>query len=425
MSNSDEALIPEFVTLVTDRESVNKDPTKPYVGLEHIPSSGSALIGLSLAADSISSNTIFRAGDILFGKLRPRLRKSIRVDFSGYCSTDVLVFRPTGTGDPGFSAFVLQSDPVFAQAIRTEEGTKMPRCSWRDLRRLKVYSPSPLHQRRISEILLTVDQAIERTEALTAKYQQIKAGLMHDLFTRGVTPDGRLRPPSSEAPHLYKQSPVGLIPVDWSVAGLRESARPGRAHLKTGPFGSSLKIEHWVEQGRPVITIGALGEGQFVESELMHVSEVTAQSLVEYQLISGDVVFSRVADVGRSAVITPSQEGWIMSSNLMRISVDEAKLKPVFLQAQLAYDSRVRTQIRRTVNSGGRDVANGQVLNRLLFPWPQIEEQIRIMERSRVLDSTIAAESERTMKLRNEKQGLMHDLLSGRVRVKIEELAAT
>ena len=55
---------------------------------------------------------------------------------------------------------------------------------------------------------MTVDEEIEQTEALIAKTRQIKAGLTHDLFTRGVTPDGQLRPPRSEVA-VYKESPLG------------------------------------------------------------------------------------------------------------------------------------------------------------------------------------------------------------------------
>ncbi len=77
--------------------------------------------------------------------------------------------------------------------------------------------PQPPQQRRIAEILSTLDETIEQTEALIAKYQQIKAGLMHDLFTRGVTPDGKLRPTRAEAPQLYKESPLGWIPKEWEL----------------------------------------------------------------------------------------------------------------------------------------------------------------------------------------------------------------
>lgn len=281
----------------------------------------------------------------------------------------------------------------------------------------KIETPPLPEQRRIAEILSTLDEAIAQTEALIAKHQQIKTGLMHDLFTRGVTPDGHLRPTRDQAPDLYKESPLGWIPKEWDTATLSDRGRSGRPHLKTGPFGSSLKIEHWVGEGHPVITIGALGEGEFLHSELLFVSDITAQRLREYQLELDDVVFSRVADVGRSAVILEQHKGWIMSSNLMRISLDQTKVRAAYLQSQLAHDSRVKTQIRATVNSGGRDVANSQIVNRLLFAWPQPEEQTRIIDRVEALDSKRQAETSHLVKLIKQKHGLMHDLLTGRVRV--------
>lgn len=272
-------------------------------------------------------------------------------------------------------------------------------------------------QRRIAEVLSTIDEAIEQTEALIAKTQQIKAGLMHNLFTRGVTPDGQLRPPREEAPRLYKESPLGWIPKEWDSGCLATRRTAGRPHIKTGPFGSSLKLEHWVEHGVPVITIGSLGEGEFIESELLYVSEVTAERLRDYRLEVGDIVFSRVADVGRSAVIREVQRGWIMSSNLMRISLDRTLVDPSFLQAQLAYDARLRKQIRSTVNSGGREIANSAILNRLHFSWPTLLEQELIVDRLGSLDARIRCATEDLTKLSKVKSGLMQDLLTGRVRV--------
>ena len=62
-----------------------------------------------------------------------------------------------------------------------------------------------------------MDDLIERTEALIAKYRAIKQGLMHDLLTRGVDASGRLRPPREEAPGLYRESAVGWVPREWEV----------------------------------------------------------------------------------------------------------------------------------------------------------------------------------------------------------------
>lgn len=90
-----------------------------------------------------------------------------------------------------------------------------------------------------------------------------------------------------------------------------------------------------------------------------------------------------------------------------------------YLQSQLSYDQNIRAQIRATVNSGGRDVANSETLNRLLFAWPQPEEQLRMLQRIEALESTRQSEIENQKNLEKCKLGLMHDLLTGRVRVNI------
>ncbi len=73
----------------------------------------------------------------------------------------------------------------------------------------------------IASILSSIDRAIASTEALIEKYQHIKAGLMHDLFTRGIGADGKLRPPREQAPELYRESAIGWIPKEWKI---RESS---------------------------------------------------------------------------------------------------------------------------------------------------------------------------------------------------------
>jgi hypothetical protein len=163
MPDVSRAQLDSLASLVNEKVTTAKDPSKPYVGLEHLPAGGSSLLGTAESRESISTNNVFRQGDVLFGKLRPRLRKSIRVPFDGYSSTDILILRPAADVDPSFAGFVLQSDAVFAEAIRTEEGTKMPRCSWSTLRKLRVFCPEPCQQERIVKILCTVDEAIDET----------------------------------------------------------------------------------------------------------------------------------------------------------------------------------------------------------------------------------------------------------------------
>ena len=93
--------------------------------------------------------------------------------------------------------------------------------SWRSTRKTPEafeinVAPLP-EQLKIAHILTTVDDLIDRTEALIAKLRAIKQGLMHDLLTRGVDEHGQLRPPREEAPELYRELAVGWVPREWEA----------------------------------------------------------------------------------------------------------------------------------------------------------------------------------------------------------------
>ena len=147
------------------------------------------------------------------------------------------------------------------------------------------------------------------------------------------------------------------------------------------------------------------------------ISDEYAAQLRSYALEPGDLVFSRVADVGRSVVIAYQEAGWIMSSNLMRITLDRSRVAPLFAYLNLAHNEKTHEQIRRRVNAGGRDVANTAILNSMVFPWPTINEQERIVAAYNAHEARTRAEQTSLVKLRHTKQGLMDDLLMGRVRV--------
>ena len=183
-----------LVSQVDAKITVRKDPMRPYVGLENIPSRGAHLTGWSTASSSISTNSIFQAGDVLFGKLRPNLRKCVVAPFDGYCSTDILVLR-ANTGVVGsLAGKVLSTEQVGAAAEMTSVGTKMPRTSWKHLRELEVFCPGFPEQSKIAKVLDTLDTAIHETEAIIAKLKAVKQGLLHDLLTRGIDANGELRP---------------------------------------------------------------------------------------------------------------------------------------------------------------------------------------------------------------------------------------
>ncbi len=332
-------------------------------------------------------------------------------------STDTWAFRPSGKRTK-VSFLFRQLEHLLPKIDHLGfEGSGLRHLQKSFIRNLRLLLPDEDQQGKIVEVLDTLDAAIRGTEAVVAKLRAMKQGLLHDLLTRGIDANGDLRPPQPEAPHLYHQTPLGWLPKEWGTSKLPNLAMSNRPVIRTGPFGSSLKGEHWREVGRPVITIGSFGDSSFIVEELLFIDEKKARGMLEYEVHPGDLVFSRVADVGRSLVVTEEQAGWIMSSNLMRISVEPRKLIPTLLHAQLRYSARLRKQMSQLVNSAGRDVANSAVLLALDFVVPSQEEQQQIDDAIAASDGTLANEERKLDKLRLQKSGLMDDLLTGRVPV--------
>lgn len=397
------------VSLVTDRVSAAKDRSMAYVGLEHIPSNGTSIKETGTAADSISTNGVFAPGDILFGKLRPRLRKSVRATHPGYCSTDVLVLRALPGVDPRFAGYVAQSDEVFRRAIQTEEGTKMPRCSWHDLRAAPIYLPSSVDtQRRIAAILTSLDNAIEATEALIDKHQQIKAGLMHDLLMRGVEVHGTLR--QNVLQDDFVRTPLGPMPSAW---------RPSTV-------GNSFDIDSGITLGphrRP-----AKRPAPYLRVANVYRDELRLDDIAQMEAMAGDdscalqprdllVVegHANPAEIGRCAMVSEAAAGMLFQNHLFRL-----RAKAVSSEFGLLWLNSFHMQRyweRTCSTSSGLNTINRRMLNAAPIYVPSSDEQERIVATATAARRRINADQTLLGKLRATKQGIMQDLLTGKVRV--------
>jgi type I restriction enzyme S subunit len=226
---------------------------------------------------------------------------------------------------------------------------------------------------------------------------------MHDLFTRGVTPAGKLRPYRDEAPQLYKQSPVGWIPKEWAVFTVGELF--------------SRRAERGI-RGLPVMSITM--SGGLVERESVD-RRVESNLLPEDHLLvrQGDIAYNMMrmwqGVLGRAQydclvspayiVLAPNSViDSLFGEYLLSTDTAVAKFK------RLSYgvvDDRLRLYFRDIV--------------RIRFPIPRDRsEQVAIAKRLTTMDETILETRVNAEKLRQQKHGLMHDLLTGRVRVKVD-----
>ncbi len=153
----------DLVTLV--KETVSPEAIEqgaPVVGLEHIPREQLTLDDWEEAAEVGSRRGMFRRGDILFGKIRPYFHKVSVAPFDGYCSTDAMVFRPTGNLG-ALAASVAFSKAFVDVATATSNGTKMPRANWEVLSAYPVAVPSVALLERFNDLF---SHSVEQCRAL-------------------------------------------------------------------------------------------------------------------------------------------------------------------------------------------------------------------------------------------------------------------
>ena len=91
------------------------------------------------------------------------------------------------------------------------------------------------------------------------------------------------------------------------------------ADIQTGPFGSQLHKEDYVQEGTPIVTVEHLGKKRFTEQNLPYVSNEDKKRLNKYILHEGDIVFSRVGSVDRCSYVSREYDGWMFSGRCLRV----------------------------------------------------------------------------------------------------------
>ena len=297
---------------------------------------------------------------------------------------------------------------------RLGEGTTFAEISKSSLAKAEVVLPiDKAEQAKIAEVLSTVDRAIHQTEALIAKQQRIKTGLMQDLLTRGIDEHGNIR---SEQTHEFKDSPLGRIPMEWEVITLGAMLKRARGYLQTGPFGSQLHAHEYVHEGTPVIMPQDILNGQISTSVIARIPERRANELHRHRLLPNDIVFSRRGDLSRAAGIGEREAGWVCGTGCFLLRVSPDAIDSTWL-ANVYRHHHVQRQVETNAVGSTMPSLNNAVMENLIIAFPKADEQQEIMRRCDAAADGIASTFDQLAKMRALKRGLMQDLLTGNRRV--------
>jgi type I restriction enzyme S subunit len=262
-------------------------------------------------------------------------------------------------------------------------------------------------QSKIAEVLSTLDQAIEQTETLIAKYQRIQTGLIHDLFTRGIDEHGNLR---SEQTHEFKDSALGRIPVEWNANALGNL-------LKVIDPNPSHRYPPSSDTGVPIVsTENFLGENEFDLTRAERVPfRVFEQQRTRCTFDPQDVVFARKGRIGLARPY--GNERKVFSHTVVLLKPHSKALEPRFVLWSVRFQ-RFFLEIDKRMNSNsGVPTLGVGFIQAIPIVVPSLVEQQRIAS---VMDSAEDQAEEQSAirgKLRRLKAGLTQDLLTGKRRV--------
>jgi type I restriction enzyme S subunit len=296
-----------------------------------------------------------------------------------------------------------------------DSSTGVPGLNRNDAYRQAILIPAIAEQRRIAEILDTLDETIRKTEQLIAKLQHAKQGLLHDLLTRGIDDNGELRDPERH-PEQFKDSVLGRIPKAWDVVQIGSETDiqhgfafdgqyftnkpigpvllvPGNFHRDGGLYFTDQNTKYF--SGKyPQSTV--LGRGDV----LVVMTDLSPMTLILGRTVALEEEFPVLHNQRIGKFVFKKREDWDISF-FSRLMNDDRIRKKVIAEA-------TGTTVRHT--SPGR-IKDGFIVK------PHFDEQNAISSRVMALDHQIRTEQNALAKFQSTKSGLMDDLLTGRVRV--------
>lgn len=180
------------------------------------------------------------------------------------------------------------------------------------------------------------------------------------------------------------------------------------ADIQTGPFGSQLHKEDYVQVGTPIVTVEHLGKRVFTEQNLPHVDNKDKIRLKKYSLLEGDIVFSRVGAIDRSSYVDKEHEGWLFSGRCLRIR-PYRKVYPLYLYYYLQLE-RVKSFIRSIAVGATMPSINTSILGKVNILVPEIAVQKNIAKQMAILDDKIELSNDLNRKLQQFRQAMLTKL---------------
>ncbi|WP_345888144.1 restriction endonuclease subunit S [Shewanella algae] len=369
-----------------------------------------------------SAKNAFKAGDVLYGKLRPYLNKMVVAPEDGICTSEIIPLKvPTGLVDNRYLFYWLKGR-IFGDYVNAVSyGVNMPRLGTKDgLNAPMVLAPTAEQTRiveKLDEVLAQVDTIKARLDGIPAILKRFRQSVLAAAVSGKLTEEWRknnsgqqIKPliweietqrEKLKAAKLLKRNfgkhetvePLSNeLPDGWEWVCFDQISDNENNALKAGPFGSALKKSDCTDHGYRVY-----GQEQVIAGDetlvSYYINEEKYQQLEACSVKPGDILISLVGTIGKVLILSDNVESGIINPRLVKLSLN-SEVQRKYIKAYL--DSPLAWQFFKGFSHGGTmDILNLGILRKLPIALPPVEEQreiVRLVDQYFAFADTIEAQ---------------------------------
>ena len=395
-----------YLVKLRGEKSVTTD-YKKYVGLENIMSQTGQYVQTGIEVD-LTENLTFEVGDILFGKLRPYLRKYWRAEFSGTASSEFVIIKGSSL-NLNFLFWAIQSDSFINDVDSSTYGSKMPRASWEYMKNIKLPFPESIEeQTQIADFLDKKVAQLDKVKSLLEEQiktlEDYRQSLIYETVTKGLDKTVPLKESGIDW--------IGQIPEGWGVGKLKYyfDVQLGKMLQPSAINGNDIEIDYLraINVQWDNISVDNLSKMWCNPSEVS-----------KYEIMNGDLLVCEGGEVGRCGIVEYLSDRAIIQNAVHRIrSAERANVR--FLNYYIQHTTKSKWFDILCNKATIAHLTSEKLLNTLVV-LPSISEQIQIADfldkKTEQINQMIAIKKEQIENINKQRQTLIYDYVTGKRRV--------
>jgi type I restriction enzyme S subunit len=367
----------EYLIEISKKKINPKTDNKNYkcVELEHLSQNSGLLLGFTNSKEQQSIKNYFEENQVLFGKLRPYLRKFWKSDFVGVCSTEIWVLN----GKKFLNSYLFQfiQTNKFNQIANISSGSKMPRADWSFMKDYPFYYPSLQEQEKIANFLSSVDKRIEQLTKKVELLKKYKKGVMQKIFS------GEIR---------FKNENGEDYP-DWVEKKIKDVLVESKILGNKGNIAKKITVKLW-------------GKGVFEKKDILEGSENTQY----YKRKAGQLIYSKLDFLNCAFGIIPDNLNEYESTIDLPCFDIKQNSEPVFLLEYIKQKSFYKKYGEKADGSRKAKRINQPEFLQMPIPLPSLPEQTKIANFLSSIDEQIEQTQKSLDKTKEWKKGLLQKM---------------